>query len=77
MKTVGLDKEYWSWLREIKLLQRTKEVSSCRAGGIKTAPGSRGTGRHTTPEPREVTYSLLPMLLALPSAEKLVPRYTS
>lgn len=77
VKTVRLDNEYGSWLREIKLLQRAKEASSCRAGGIKAAPGSRGTERRTTPEPRRVACSLLPVPRALPSGEESVPPCTA
>lgn len=51
VKTVGLGNEYWSWLQEMKPLQRAKEASSFRAGGRSAAPGSRSPGRRTAPEP--------------------------
>lgn len=70
---MGLDNEYGSWLREMKLLQRAKEASSCRAGGINAAPGSRGTGRRAATDMRGMACSLPPPRRALQSREKSMP----
>lgn len=47
VKTMGLENECCFWLREMKLLQRTKKESSCRVWGVNAAPGDQNTERCT------------------------------